>query len=102
MVKPNAYIIKHDNADKFIAFERGDVIGVFNFHGEKSYSDYRFGVSRPGKYTLILNSDEIMNGGFDRIKTQEFFSQDIPCNGFKQSISVYAPARTCFVLAYSN
>jgi len=36
-----------------IVFERAGVLFVFNFHVEKSYTDYKVGVNVPGKYPLI-------------------------------------------------
>ncbi|KFD50902.1 hypothetical protein M513_08215 [Trichuris suis] len=42
---------KHEG-DKVIAFERGGVLFVFNFHCSKSFADYKVGVARPGKVAL--------------------------------------------------
>ena len=40
--KPQYVTLTHES-DKLIAFERGGLFWVFNFHPTNSYSDYRFG-----------------------------------------------------------
>jgi 1,4-alpha-glucan branching enzyme len=39
--------LKHED-DKVIAFERGNLLWIFNFHPEKSFTDYRIGTSWAG------------------------------------------------------
>ncbi|MEO0899906.1 MAG: alpha amylase C-terminal domain-containing protein [Bacteroidota bacterium] len=56
-----------DNANKVIAFERANLIFVFNFHPTQSVMDYKFYVPEKGTYELILNSDKPELGGFDRL-----------------------------------
>jgi 1,4-alpha-glucan branching enzyme len=91
-----AYItVKHED-DKIIAFERASLIWVFNFHTTKSFTDYPVGVSRPGKYKIVLDSDAGMFGGFDRItKHTDYFtlpgiSQRCLCDPFFRIVSRYA------------
>jgi 1,4-alpha-glucan branching enzyme len=50
-----------------IAYERGGLVFIFNFHPTQSFVDYRIGVSKPGTYSIVLNSDGPEFGGFDRI-----------------------------------
>lgn len=68
---PQGYVsLKHEE-DKMIVFERGGVLFVFNFHGVKSYVDYRVGVDVAGEYGVVLNSDEKERfGGFDNVKSE--------------------------------
>ena len=40
---------KHED-DKVIVFERAEVLFAFNFHPTKSFTDYKIGVEKPGKY----------------------------------------------------
>jgi hypothetical protein len=92
------YVSLQHEGDKMIVFERGDacLLFVFNFHPSSSYTDYKIGVDKPGKYTVkhqhqplnpnlnpkpqisnrkpqtpyhqvVLNSDEIKFGGLGRI-----------------------------------
>ena len=43
---------RKDEGDKLIVFERGDLVFVFNFHWNNSYTDYRIGCNKPGKYQV--------------------------------------------------
>lgn len=58
--------MKHED-DKIIAFERAELLFLFNFHPHKSFPDYRIGVELPGDYKVLLNSDDPKFGGFNRI-----------------------------------
>ncbi|KAF2861241.1 glycoside hydrolase family 13 protein [Piedraia hortae CBS 480.64] len=96
---PQAYIsLKHDG-DKMLVFERAGLVWVFNFHPEKSYTDYRVGVDVPGTYQIILDTDDKdAFGGFGRVqKGQRFFTQDLPWNGRRCCMHVYIPSRTALV-----
>lgn len=62
---PHTYVSRKDEGDKLIAFERGDLVFVFNFHPVNSYNDYRIGCSVPGPYKLVLSSDESAFGGWE-------------------------------------
>lgn len=52
MTSEHQYISRKDEGDKMIVFERGNLVFVFNFHWNKSYTDYRVGCLRPGKYKV--------------------------------------------------
>eukprot|EP01114_Cavostelium_apophysatum_P006914 TRINITY_DN1849_c0_g1_i1.p1 TRINITY_DN1849_c0_g1~~TRINITY_DN1849_c0_g1_i1.p1 ORF type:complete len:769 (+),score=190.37 TRINITY_DN1849_c0_g1_i1:110-2416(+) len=97
---PQAYVtLKHDG-DKVIAFERGNLFWVFNFHSNQSYTDYAIGISHPGKYKIVLNSDTEEFGGHNRItKFDEYFSQPEEQHGMKHRLMVYIPCRTALVFA---
>ena len=57
-------------------FERGDAVFVFNWHPYKSYSDYRVGCLKSGKYKIVLNSDSPVFGGYGNVKDDvEFIAQ---------------------------
>ncbi|EDR26767.1 1,4-alpha-glucan-branching enzyme, putative [Entamoeba dispar SAW760] len=100
--KPNAYISKHNEGDHVLAFQRGAVIGIFNFHYEKSFTGYGIGVKEPGTYKIILNSDSSEFGGYDRITSQEYISQPIECDGLPNQIQIYIPCRVAIVLTKIN
>ncbi|CAI7919632.1 unnamed protein product [Closterium sp. NIES-53] len=61
------YVSRKDEGDKLIVFERGDLVFVFNLHWSNSYTDYRIGCNKPGKYKVVLDSDEGRFGGYNRI-----------------------------------
>ena len=50
-----------------IAFERANLLFVFNFHPTQSRFDYGIQAPLTGEYQLIFNSDAPWFGGFDRI-----------------------------------
>lgn len=52
MTSEHQYISRKDEGDRVIVFERGNLVFVFNFHWSKSYTDYRVGCLKPGKYKV--------------------------------------------------
>ncbi|KAJ4753330.1 hypothetical protein LUZ62_087735 [Rhynchospora pubera] len=94
------YVSRKDEGDEMIIFERGDLVFVFNFHWNNSYSDYRVGCLKPGKYKVVLDSDDPLFGGYSRIDHDaEFFSYDGHYDNRPCSFLVYAPSRTAVVYA---
>ena len=91
--------LKLDDYDKVMAFERGNLWIFFNFHWQNSYSDYGVEVM-PGKYQLLLDSDEKRFGGQDRLqKDQCYFTAPVlDGNIQKHQIKLYLPCRTALVL----
>jgi 1,4-alpha-glucan branching enzyme len=49
--------------DQVLAFQRGDLIFVFNFNGTKSFTDYGI-LTEKGSYKTVLNTDETVFGWF--------------------------------------
>lgn len=101
---PQAYVsLKHEQ-DKVLVFERNGLLFIFNFNPTQSFTDYKVGVETPGKYEIILNSDDAKFGGHDRIKDpvpgkkQEFFTNNDPWNNRSNSLMAYIPSRTALVL----
>lgn len=97
--EPNAFISKHNEADHVLAFQRGTVIGIFNFHYEKSFTGYGIGVREPGKYKVVLDSDSKEFGGQGRITTQTFETVANECDGLPNMLLVYIPCRVALVLS---
>jgi 1,4-alpha-glucan branching enzyme len=92
-------LICEHNENKVIAFERADLIFVFNFHPSTSYTDYSIHVT-PGRYRLVFDSDAAAYGGHGRLdKAREHVYDVMPCNNrHPQWISLYLPTRTAMVL----
>ena len=81
---------------KWLAFERGAMVYIFNFHPTESWVDHPVPVS-PGDYNMHLNSDARRFGGQGRIEEeQRFFSFPDAKGG--HLIYTYLPARTAMVL----
>ena len=90
---------KHQD-DKIIVFERANCLFVFNFHHNKSFPDYKVGVHFPGSYQIILDTDSSQFGGFDRLDhSTEFQTLGEGFAGRENSLLVYIPSRSAFVLA---
>ncbi|KAK6779441.1 hypothetical protein RDI58_021625 [Solanum bulbocastanum] len=100
MTSEHQFISRKDERDRMIVFERGNLVFVFNFHWTNSYSDYRIGCLKPGKYKVVLDSDDPLFGGFGRIDhNAEYFTFDGWYDDRPRSIMVYAPSRTAVVYA---
>jgi len=85
--------------DKVIAFRRAGLVFVFNFHATMSHVDYRFKL-QPGKYQMILDSDDRPYGGHGRLRPDQchFTRPDAVGSQLQHCISLYLPTRTALVL----
>ncbi len=86
---------------KIMAFERNQLIFIFNFHPARSFEDYRM-EALPGRYQMIFNSDDPLFGGKGRLDPgQVHFTLFDPVHGSKKnSLSLYLPSRTAMVLTF--
>ncbi|UYZ59365.1 alpha amylase C-terminal domain-containing protein [Hymenobacter latericus] len=92
-----ARLLHIDEDNKVMAFERGSLVFVFNFHPERSLPDYRFFAGTAGTYVPVLDSDESQFGGFGRITAGiKHFTQ--PDEHGTPFLSLYLPTRTAQVL----
>lgn len=97
---PHTYISLKHESDRVVAFERGTLLFIFNFHATNSYTDYRIGVEWPGEYKVVLCSDEKSRfGGHDRVDlNSRYFTTNLEWNNRKNYVQVYLPTRTALVL----
>lgn len=86
--------------DKIIAFTRGDLLFVFNFHPSVSYSDY--GLEVKGRYEIVVDTDDTLFGGFGRIDKSIIYAATKPEGNFSLNapfwLHLYLPARVGLVL----
>ncbi|QTA79525.1 1,4-alpha-glucan-branching enzyme [Desulfonema limicola] len=82
--EPELLYIHED--DKIIAYSRGKLVYIFNFHPVKSFTDYKFDVLQ-GTYKMIFNTDRLEYGGHGRLKENQ-----------SHTISLYLPSRCAIVL----
>ena len=91
--------IFENSDDKVIAYTRGELLFVFNFHANKSYTDY--GIPVKGKFRVVLDSDDDEFGGFNRIdRSLDYASVSKPerrTQGAPFRLNLYLPARTAIV-----
>ncbi|MBF0945729.1 MAG: alpha amylase C-terminal domain-containing protein, partial [Alloprevotella sp.] len=92
--------IWHNDGDQVLAFQRGDLLFVFNFSPTTSYTDYGFMVKK-GAYSVVLNTDNPDFGGYGLTDdTITHFTNDDPileADG-KGWLQLYIPARSAVVL----
>jgi 1,4-alpha-glucan branching enzyme len=69
---------------------------AFNFHPERSYTDYSFEAA-PGKYRMVINSDDAAYGGHGRL-TPDQTHATIKNEAKRHCLSLYLPNRTAMVL----
>ncbi|MEJ7769312.1 MAG: alpha amylase C-terminal domain-containing protein [Chitinophagaceae bacterium] len=89
--------IHMDNFNNVIAFEKNNLVFIFNFSPSHSMFGYRFWVPQKGKYTIILNSDKQEFGGFDRVDDSIEYSTDD-----YQHLDIYLTSRSAFVFKRSS
>ena len=86
-------------SDQVICFQRAGLIFAFNFHPDRSYTDYRFPAS-VGTFQTILDSDAAAFGGHGRNRPDQVHH----CLGDPKSdqkdphLSLYLPSRSAQVL----
>lgn len=86
--------------DQILAFKRGDLIFVFNWSPNKSFSDYGF-LAPEGEYEVVLDSDSTEYGGFGLVddSIHHFTTPDpLYAPAGKGWLKMYIPARTAQVL----
>ncbi|MDD2645359.1 MAG: alpha amylase C-terminal domain-containing protein [Bacteroides sp.] len=99
---PNQPIVEiwHDDDDQVLAYQRDDLIFVYNFNPSQSFTDYGFLVS-PGSYKVVLNSDNEVFGGngfVDESVKHLTITDPLYKSENKEWLKLYIPARTAQVL----
>ena len=92
--------IWHNDGDQVLAFSRKDLIFVFNFSHNRSFTDYGLLVPE-GSYNIVLNTDAERFGGHANVDdTQTHFTQydKLHARRKKGWLMLYLPARTALVL----
>jgi len=90
--------------DQVIAYRRGNLVFVFNWNGQQSYTDYGIPV-KPGKYKVVMNTDSVTYGGHGLSDDQvEHFTQPDPLYLKKRKgwLHLYLPARSAVVLKMND
>ena len=93
------HLLYEHSENKILIFKRAGLVLAFNFHPDRSYADYRF-EAPPGKYKMILDSDDAKYGGHQRLVSgQEHLTLFDEKNSRKHHfLSLYLPNRTAVVL----
>ena len=85
--------------DQVLAYQRKDLIFVFNFNPSQSFTDYGIIVPK-GEYKAVLNTDSKEFGGFGQTDDSvvHFTQKDKSLDSGKEWLSLYLPARSAVVL----
>ncbi len=86
-----------NEGDQLVAFKRRDLLFIFNFNGEKSFTDYGILVKK-GVYNVVLNTDATQFGGFGF--TDDTIEHHTVASHLKNKewLQLYIPARSAIVL----
>jgi len=81
-----------DEQNNILAFERANLVFVFNFHPNNSQFNYSLQVPKIGEYKLIFNTDASYFGGFNRIQGNSKYLGKLENN--LPMMRVYSPNRS--------
>ena len=98
--KNHGYVSKKHESDKVLVFERNECLFVFNFHSQKSFQDYSVGTNLPGKYKILICTDEKEYGGYENISKKnedEYFTEKVEVDGREHSLKIYLPSRVAII-----
>jgi len=70
------YVTLAHEEDKIIVFEKGNLVFVFNFHVNKSFTDYRIGTKWPYEHITVIDSDSRDFHGHGRL--QDGYTRPFP------------------------
>jgi len=91
--------IYENSFDKVVAYTRGELLFVFNFHPSNSFTDY--GIPLKGKFRILIDSDDPAFGGFDRLDRNTIYLSMRKAS--RQTLNMpfylylYIPSRTAIV-----
>ncbi len=88
-----------DNGRKWMAYQKGSGIFLFNFHPENSYEGVFVPTPEAGTYQVKFSTDDFCFGGFGRVFHQKYVT--VEENG-TPGIRLYLPSRTAIVLERVN
>jgi len=95
-----AYNLLMDQKNQTMAFSHGDLLFVFNWSPTASIPDYEVPVRDPGRYRIVLSTDEMRFGGFGRedLKSSHFSRPEQQADGsVRHTVSIYNTSRTARV-----
>jgi 1,4-alpha-glucan branching enzyme len=91
--------IYENNADKVVAYMRGELLFVFNFNPSVSFTDY--GIPVQGKFRVVLDTDDPLYDGFNRIDRNAVYlsirKAERNIINAPLYLYLYLPARTALV-----
>jgi 1,4-alpha-glucan branching enzyme len=97
LTEPWCKLLLDNTSDQVLAFERGDLLFVFNFNPSQSFTDY--GIQNAfGKYKIVLDTDDKKFGGFGNVDHSiAYFTERIGGMSGSNWLKIYLPSRTALV-----
>ena len=95
-------LIKIDDWNKIIIYEKAGLYFVFNFHISRSAPDYEFFVNNSGEYEIVLNSDSGDFGGHKRVDDKNPYSTFFNEQKGKHYLKIYIPNRCSLVFRFKG
>ena len=86
-----------NEGDQLVAYKRKDLLFVFNFNGQKSFTDYGILVKK-GAYKVVLNTDSKAFGGFGFSDDSVMHYTQPSHLKNKEWLKLYIPSRSALVL----
>ena len=93
---PKIILLAEHAKDGVLAFERSNMVFIFNFHPVNSYVDYGL-PTPPGTYRLVLDTDAAFTGGFNRLEQNQEALALWNKSTKSHLLKAYLPSRTAAV-----
>jgi 1,4-alpha-glucan branching enzyme len=90
------YLLLDNAGDQVLAFGRGELVFIFNFNPNASFTDYGISIGA-GKFNLVLNTDDRTYGGQGLVDASITYRTQPDRQG-QHWLKVYIPARSALVL----
>lgn len=95
--KPEIWKVWENKADQVLAYTRGNLMFIFNFNPNKSFTDYGIPYEA-SKFKIVLNTDSGCFGGQERVDDRmSYYTIPAPPKDHHQ-LRLYLPSRTAIVL----
>ena len=83
------------NFKKVLVYQKGKAVFALNLHPENSYEGCFVPTDKPGKYKVVMSTDDFCFGGFGRIYHKEYETTE---KDGRHGIFLYLPSRTAAIL----
>lgn len=106
MIMGHQFVSDQHEGDKVIAYEKGNLLYIYNFHPSKSFENYKVGTMWESDHFIVYETDEDRFGGHQRLNDAHnhwFESYNHQHNNRPRHMCIYLPSKTAVVLcAYEN
>ena len=86
-----------EDHDQIISYSRGALTFVFNFSPDKAQNEFSVKVPSPGRYKVVLHTDEGRFGGYERISKSYVYVAEPKYDGSGE-FKIFLPARCGLVI----